>query len=305
MSISSSGTSLKDVKVRPVIPGRVQQSRLPSFNAADGDKTVQIILRDLEKCKRLKKDRRRLLPKCEDLVNFIVLQVRKKASDHLLQATIVWALINILRFEPQAMKDIMINAGVPGMMYTILSSDQLRGATRTYASELCFYVCSNERYENKASLNRIKAAMADLDSQGSTIATGSVGQFLPGGKGASGGGKGGRVSRLPSTDHSVSSGLVYDADNNRMRGDDMASVGAGNCISYAYLIRPDTLIYKPSSDDQCPSPCLPLHNRNHTQTNTHIPSHIHHSASFLPWDSSGFLLRPPPRPSRQTPSSAV
>jgi len=129
---------------------------------------VQTILRDLDKIKRGRSQRR--LQKCERLIHFIVQQLRaslrrssgyndddddeegdeEKAPgltlaehDHLLETTTIWALIHMFRMDPEYLKEVMVGAGVPSILFEIMSAHSLTGATRSYASELCFFLCSD------------------------------------------------------------------------------------------------------------------------------------------------------------------
>ncbi len=169
----------------------------------NGDRTVGSILRDLERIKKITRNRKKMLMKSEYLINFIVLTLRKKHSDHLLQATTVWVLINILKIEPNHMKNVMLSAGVPGMLYDILKSEVLRGSTRHYASELCFFICSKEGYDDLARLEKLKAQLDGGHSMTSSIESTS------------------QVLRLNKKDGDQSE---YDAGNDRMYGDDIASL---------------------------------------------------------------------------------
>ncbi len=104
------------------------------------NKIVQIILRDFEKVKKLKNNIDQLIKGTEILVHFIVTSIRRKTTDHLLQTTTIWVLINVLRLQPTVIRQIMLSAGVPGVLYEIMRSELLTGATRAYASELCFFL---------------------------------------------------------------------------------------------------------------------------------------------------------------------
>lgn len=112
----------------------------PAFPKATSvtDKRVQSILRDLEGiryCRPYKQWR-----KSEQLIYSVVQSLRKAESDHLLYTTAVWALVNIFRLFPEQSKEFMLSVGVASILHDILSSGLLSGATRQYASELCFYL---------------------------------------------------------------------------------------------------------------------------------------------------------------------
>ena len=150
----------------------------PKKAQSGSHRVVQCILHDLNRIKRGKAQRR--LQKCERLIYYIVQQLRARRDrsggeesedhvgavlfgelgqptnrngqsekveqyqhDHLLETTTIWALIHMLRMDSQYMKEVMLGAGVPGVLYEIMSSHSLTGATRQYASELCFFLCSN------------------------------------------------------------------------------------------------------------------------------------------------------------------
>ena len=102
------------------------------------DNKVQIILRDLEKIKTSKKRKR--LKKSEHLVYFIAHAIRKSMEDHLLHTTAVWVLIVLFRMFPTELKTIMLEAGIPGVLHSIIQVGGLSGSSRQYASELCFFL---------------------------------------------------------------------------------------------------------------------------------------------------------------------
>ena len=128
---------------------RAHPKPIPTTSYGEGNQLVSVILRELDVCNKLAnkgkartngipsskhiREEERLVHKCEDIINFIVLSLRKQSpryADHLLQATTVWALISILRIEPVHGRNVMIHAGVPAVLYEILKSAKLRGSTR-------------------------------------------------------------------------------------------------------------------------------------------------------------------------------
>ena len=139
-------------------PYLAASSNAPRAAATAGHRVVQCILHDLDRIKRGRSRRR--LQKCEKLIYYIVQQLRSRRAaggyddegvggveqehyhDHLLETTAIWALIHMLRMDSHLMKEVMIGAGVPGILYDIMSGHSLTGATRQYASELCFFLCS-------------------------------------------------------------------------------------------------------------------------------------------------------------------
>jgi len=139
-------------------------SNAPKKASSGSHRVVQCILHDLDRIKRGRSRRR--LQKCEKLTYYIVQQLRSRRwagvededdvsislqlqkqqplHDHLLETTTIWALIHMLRIEPQYMKEVMVGAGVPGVLFDIMSSHSLTGATRQYASELCFFLTTTQ-----------------------------------------------------------------------------------------------------------------------------------------------------------------
>lgn len=116
---------------------RAPHPTVPSLQQS-GDKRVHSILRDLDKIKNSKKKKQ--VKRCDFLINYIAQSLRKCPDDHLLHTTSIWVLITIFRLFPEATKDIMIAAGIPGRLFEIIKSGGLNGSTRQYASELCFYL---------------------------------------------------------------------------------------------------------------------------------------------------------------------
>jgi len=130
----STASGLKDGSTRPMPP------RLHA-----GNKVVNSILRDLEKIQRSRPHKR---PKrIETLIYNITQYLRKgNENDHLLQTTSIWVLIHTYRVEPELSKAIMIRTGIPGVLHEIMKSEVLHGATKQYASELCYFLVSNQPY---------------------------------------------------------------------------------------------------------------------------------------------------------------
>jgi hypothetical protein len=111
---------------------------VPPRLSSHTDKSVQTILKDLEKIRNTKK--RKQLKKCERLVYFIVQSIRKAMDDHLLHTTAIWVLIVLFRMFPVELKAEMLQAGIPGILHDIIQLGFLTGSSRQYASELCFYL---------------------------------------------------------------------------------------------------------------------------------------------------------------------
>ena len=106
---------------------------------------VKGILKDLEKIKRISNKRSdKCCQKIEKLVYFVVQTLRRIHSDHLMQTTVIWVLITLLRLNFQFSRKIMVVSGIPGVLFEIMSAHVLSGATRQYASELCFFLCSDD-----------------------------------------------------------------------------------------------------------------------------------------------------------------
>lgn len=113
------------------------QPELPRL--AVGDKVVGILLKDLELVKKSRGSKR--IEKAEYLINYIAHELRKsKSSDHLLQTTSIWVLINLFRLEPEETRPLMLSSGVPGALLDMLRGQQITGVSRQYASELCFFL---------------------------------------------------------------------------------------------------------------------------------------------------------------------
>ena len=115
-----------------------------TFSLVIGEKGVKALLKDLEKVQKCKPPKQLML--AESLVFNIVFTLRKSFDDHLLQTTSIWVLINLLQVEIDVVRKAMLDAGVPAVLYEIMSSVNLSGTARQYASELCHYLCSNDHY---------------------------------------------------------------------------------------------------------------------------------------------------------------
>ena len=80
------------------------------------------------------------MKRSEELIYRIVQALRKNSSDHLLQTTCIWTLINIFRMFPEPAKEMMLAVGVPGVLHNVIASGLLTGSMRQYTSELCFFL---------------------------------------------------------------------------------------------------------------------------------------------------------------------
>ena len=108
------------------------------------DQLVKIILGTIDKIKKTPNYHKRI-KKSENLTYSLVTELRRaRADDHLLHTTAIWALITLFRRDPDTLKELMIVAGVPGVLYEILKNEFLSGATRQYATELCSFLCSTQ-----------------------------------------------------------------------------------------------------------------------------------------------------------------
>lgn len=104
-----------------------------------GDRKVQSLLRDLEKIKTSKRFHKQL-KRSDALIHNVVQILRKADSDALLYTTSIWILVILFRLIPDNIKEIMLSAGVPGVLHNILQSGTLTGSMRQYTSELCFFL---------------------------------------------------------------------------------------------------------------------------------------------------------------------
>ena len=88
----------------------------------------------------LSKKKEKRIRRAEKLTLYVKAALRERGDDHLLQTTAIWALINIFRVDSDCARKMMLDAGIPSVLYDILSSHTLAGAARQYASELCFFL---------------------------------------------------------------------------------------------------------------------------------------------------------------------
>lgn len=147
----STASGLKDGSTRPIPP------RLHA-----GNKLVNGILRDLEKIQRSRPHKR---PKRIETLIYTITQYLRKGNenDHLLQTTSIWVLIHTYRLDPELSKGIMIRSGIPGVLHEIMKAEILHGATKQYASELCYFLVSNQPYpEVNRNNGPINNHMADV-----------------------------------------------------------------------------------------------------------------------------------------------
>ena len=97
-------------------------SNATSDKIGKSNSIVKNILKDMEKIKRSKHPKsEQACGKIEKLVYFIVQTLRRMNSDHLLQTTVIWVLITLLRLNYDFSRKMMVAAGVPGALYDIMS----------------------------------------------------------------------------------------------------------------------------------------------------------------------------------------
>ena len=120
------------------LASRSSKNTPSTFSLIVADKGVKAVLKDLEKVQKCVPPKQLML--AESLVYNIVFTLRKSTNDHLLQTTSIWVLINLLRIDVEIVRKAMIDAGVPAVLYEIMSNLNLSGATKQYASELCHYL---------------------------------------------------------------------------------------------------------------------------------------------------------------------
>jgi hypothetical protein len=132
--------------LKPSLSVYLNASKNVQDHVGKNNQVVKGILKDLERIKRLTapKNHDKRTQHIEKLTFFIVQTLRRIHSDHLMQTTVIWVLINLLRLDFQFSRKVMVSAGVPGVLFDIMSSHVLSGATRQYASELCYFLCSDD-----------------------------------------------------------------------------------------------------------------------------------------------------------------
>lgn len=130
----------------------------------NSNNTSKLILKDLASIRDLsKKNMNKCTRKIEKLIFFIVQTLRHFKTDHLLETTVIWVLINLIKVNSQFSRRVMLLAGIPGALYGILNTSTVTGATRKYVTELCSYLSSED--ETLELLDQL-----DLDSLYSTDA---------------------------------------------------------------------------------------------------------------------------------------
>ena len=123
--------------------GDLASLRLPRPVApqlSSGNKRVESILRDVEKIRFYIKKRGKQLKVSENLVYYIVQSLTKVTTDHLLHTTTIWALMTLFKLFPLEMKEVMLAAGIPRVLFDVIKSEVVTGCTRQYCSELCFHL---------------------------------------------------------------------------------------------------------------------------------------------------------------------
>lgn len=110
---------------------------------------VNLILSALDKCQKSKSNNpEKRAQRIEKLIYDIVTSLRSQSrhSDHLLQTTSIWVLMQLLRLDSELSRDVMLRVGTAGVLYDIMKGGVLAGVTRQYATELCFYLSSSHPY---------------------------------------------------------------------------------------------------------------------------------------------------------------
>ena len=103
------------------------------------NKAVRKIVWNLESISRCRSETNKLV-RCEQLILMMVSRMRKTDSDHLLHTTALWALINMLKFNPGYIRQVMLQAGVPTILSDILRGKNLTVSAKTYASRLFLFL---------------------------------------------------------------------------------------------------------------------------------------------------------------------
>jgi len=112
---------------------------------------INKIMVELDKLAHAEKKEKRI-KRAEKLTLYVKNALRERGDDHLLQTTAIWALINVFRVDADSARRMMLDAGIPSILYDILSSQTLTSASRQYASELCFFLCSADYHISAQSL---------------------------------------------------------------------------------------------------------------------------------------------------------
>jgi hypothetical protein len=158
--------------LKPSLSVYLNASTNVSDNIGKSNAVVKNILKDMEKIKRSKHPKsEQACVKIERLVYFIVQTLRRMNSDHLMQTTVIWVLITLLRLNYNFSRKMMVAAGVPGALYDIMSSHTLSGSTRQYASELCLFLCSDDPNLDPETLPNAPPNMG-LEGVGAAVAGG-------------------------------------------------------------------------------------------------------------------------------------
>jgi hypothetical protein len=123
-------------------------SKLPT---AQTSAIINKIMVELDKLAHAEKKEKRI-KRAEKLTLYVKNALRERGDDHLLQTTAIWALINVFRVDADSARRMMLDAGIPSILYDILSSQTLTSASRQYASELCFFLCSADYHISAQSL---------------------------------------------------------------------------------------------------------------------------------------------------------
>ena len=153
--MNRSSTSYEDIYSKAILA--TDQASLSKSNL-----TAKTILKDLSDIKKIKKLSTKKYQKIEKLIFFIVQTLRRLSADHLIETTSIWVLINLIEENAEFSRKVMLHAGVPGVLYGILNSHTLAGATREYASQLCSYLCSEEETHEKLKDISVSMSLSQL-----------------------------------------------------------------------------------------------------------------------------------------------
>jgi hypothetical protein len=105
----------------------------------NNDKVVRSLLQSMDHI--LEKNCQHRSKKCNALIHDVAHELRKSSSsDHLLQTTAIWVLINIYKLNHYEIYNMMLSAGIPGVLLDIMKSGHIVGTSRDYARELCMFL---------------------------------------------------------------------------------------------------------------------------------------------------------------------
>lgn len=101
-----------------------------------GDKAVVRLLHELDHLKTTPELRAAVRARqSEALIRSCVRVIREHVSDHLTVTSALWVLVSLVRLDA-ALKAVLSDAGVPGVLAEVLRGPRVSQATREYAGEL-------------------------------------------------------------------------------------------------------------------------------------------------------------------------